>query len=80
MYTIEFYEKDNGESEIWEFLETLRVKASTSKDARIQYKQAVLYIQLLQDNGTRLREYNETHRRWHMGTAPWQQPRVLFLL
>jgi hypothetical protein len=50
MYTIEFYEKDNGESEIWELLETLRIKASTNKDARIQYKQAVLYIQLLQDN------------------------------
>ena len=37
MYTIEFYEKSNGESEIWEFLESLRKKASTNKDARIQY-------------------------------------------
>lgn len=54
MYTIEFYEKDNEESEIWEFLEALRIKASTNKDARIQYKQVTLYIQLLQDNGTRL--------------------------
>lgn len=61
MYTIEFYEKDNGESEIWEFLETLRVKASTNKDARIQYKQAILYIQLLQDNGTRLPENITKH-------------------
>lgn len=50
-YTIEFYEKANGESDVWNFLEDLRNKAATSKDARIQYKQLSLYIQLLQDNG-----------------------------
>lgn len=53
-YTIEFYEKENGESDVWDFLEALRIKSSTSKDARIQYKQLMLYIQLLQNNGTRL--------------------------
>ena len=36
------------------FLELLRTKIKTSKDARIQYNQTVLYIQLLQDNCTRL--------------------------
>ena len=54
MYTVEFYEKANGESELWDFLENLREKSATNKDARIQYKQISLYIQLLQDNGTRL--------------------------
>ncbi len=54
MYTVEFYEKANGESELWDFLEALRIKSETSKDARIQYKQISLYIQLLQDHGTRL--------------------------
>ena len=54
MYTIEFYEKANGESELWDFLEFLRIKSKTSKDARIQYNQISLYVQLLQDNGTRL--------------------------
>ena len=53
-YNIVFYEKPNGESELWNFLEKLRKKAATSKDARIQYKQASLYIELLQNNGTRL--------------------------
>ena len=38
MYNIEFYEDSNGRSERWEFLESLRVKAATNKDARIQYK------------------------------------------
>lgn len=58
MYTVEFYEDANGVSELWNFLEELRVKSATSKDARIQHKQIALYIQLLQDNGTRLPENN----------------------
>ncbi|WP_269477256.1 type II toxin-antitoxin system RelE/ParE family toxin [Hominibacterium faecale] len=68
MYTIEFYEESNGESDVWEFLEALRQKASTNKDARIQYKQAVFYIQLLQENGTRLPE-NVTK---HLGDGIWE--------
>lgn len=39
MYSIEFYEKENGESDVWDFLEELREKAATNKDARIQYRQ-----------------------------------------
>ena len=56
MYQIEFYETQDGESQICGFLEDLRKKAATSKDARIQHKQASLYIELLQQNGTRLNE------------------------
>ena len=56
MYQIEFYETKDGESQIWDFLEDLRKKAATSKDARIQHKQASLYIELLQQNGTLLNE------------------------
>lgn len=54
MYNIEFYEKGNGDSEIWDFLEWLRLKGETSKDARIQYKQLMFYIDLLSKNGTNL--------------------------
>ena len=61
MYNIEFYEDSNGRSELWEFLEVLRIKAATNKDARIQYKQISLYIQLLEDNGTRLNENITKH-------------------
>ena len=61
MYNIEFYEDSNGRSELSEFLESLRVKAATNKDARIQYKQISLYIQLLEDNGTRLNENITKH-------------------
>lgn len=52
LYKILFYEEKDGTSPVLEFLENLRAKASKNKDCRIQYKQAVLAIQLLQDNGT----------------------------
>ena len=54
MYRIEFYEDVNGYSDLWEFLEKLRKKSHTNKDARIQYKQISMYIQLLKENGTHL--------------------------
>ncbi len=54
MYKIEFYENRRGESDVWDFLEALRVKSETSKDARIQYNQILFYIDLLAKNGTNL--------------------------
>lgn len=56
MYEIEFYEKPNGECDVWDFLESLRMKIGTNKDARIQYKQVTFYIELLQQNGLTLSE------------------------
>lgn len=56
MFTVEFYEDANGESDVLQFLEDLRSKMGSNKDARIQYKQAAYSIQLLQENGTRLPE------------------------
>lgn len=49
-----FYEKENGESEIWDSLEKLRFKSTNNKDARIQYNQILLYMELLKNNGTLL--------------------------
>ena len=54
MYEIEFYETEDGKCPIWDFLEALRLKAPTNKDARIQHKQASHYIELLQQNGTHM--------------------------
>lgn len=54
MYGIEFYETEDGTCPIWDYLEALRLKAPTNKDARIQHKQASLYIELLQQNGTHM--------------------------
>ena len=41
MYNIEFYEDSNGRSELWEFLESLRVKAATNKDARTRLNENI---------------------------------------
>ena len=54
MYEIEFYETEDGKCPIWDFLEALCLKAPTNKDTRIQHKQASLYIELLQQNGTHM--------------------------
>lgn len=59
MYGIEFYETEDGKCPIWDFLEALRLKAPTNKDARIQHKQASLYIELLQQNGTHMNAWAE---------------------
>ena len=61
MFTVGFYENSKGESNLWNFLEELRIKAETNKDSRIQYKQITFYIQLLQDNGTRMPENITKH-------------------
>ena len=37
MYQIDFYEKRNGISDVWNFLETLRLKSENNKDARNDY-------------------------------------------
>lgn len=61
-YNVEFYEDAIGVSEIRNDLEKLRDKAAKDKDARIQYKQLSLYIQLLEDNGTYLPENITKHK------------------
>lgn len=61
MYTVEFYETQNGECQIWDFLEGLRIKAVSNKDARIQHKQVSLCIELLQQNGTHMNENITKH-------------------
>ena len=54
MYNIDFYETIDGFSDVKEFLDSLRTKASTVKDARIQFGQVSRYIELLEKNGTNL--------------------------
>lgn len=61
MYTVEFYEDKNGNSQVLEFVEELRVKAITSKDARIQYKQMSMYFELLSLKGTNMNDNITKH-------------------
>lgn len=54
MYQVVFYEDSTGRSELWEFLCDLARRSCENKDARVQHKQIVYCIELLQRNGTRL--------------------------
>ncbi len=51
MYTILFYEDKDGKSELNDQLDELLSKSETDKNARIQYKQISLYIELLAERG-----------------------------
>ena len=54
MYEIEFYYDRNGKSEIIEFLDGLKEKATTSKNERINREKILTYIGALQRYGTRI--------------------------
>ena len=53
-FDIEFYYDSNGESDVYNFLKKLEKKAESDKNARIQYRQVSLFIELLSKNGTNL--------------------------
>ena len=53
-FTIEFYYDANGESDIYNSLIKLEEKSLSNKNARIQYRQVSLFIELLSRNGTNL--------------------------
>lgn len=54
MYNVIFYETADGESEVYDFVDKLQLKAVSNKDARIQHQQIALCIQLLEDQGPRV--------------------------
>ena len=71
MYKIEFYENQHGESEVWDFLEALRVKSKSSKDARIQYNQIIFYIDLLAKTSMYCSIISaKNHRKHRNGKSP----------
>ena len=49
-----YFEDKNGFSELNDELMKLAKKANSSKDARIQFKQITLYIELLKNQGTKM--------------------------
>ena len=60
-FDIGFYRTRGGECQILEFLEELRTKSASNKDARIQFKQVSLYMELLALNGTNMNENITKH-------------------
>jgi len=56
MFEVHFYEDKQGNKPIKELLDMLKVQASTSKNARIQYEKILTYIRSLRLHGTRIGE------------------------
>ena len=54
MFEIIFYEDEHGYSDVKEFINYLRKKSATSKDARINFNKFVAYIDILEEMGTRV--------------------------
>lgn len=60
MYTVEFYENDRGVSELWDFLEELRIKAHPIRMREYSINRSCC-ISSCWDNGTRLSENVTKH-------------------
>ncbi|CBK73791.1 Phage derived protein Gp49-like (DUF891) [Butyrivibrio fibrisolvens 16/4] len=78
MFRIDFYRTVRGDCDVEDFLEDLEKRADTNKDARIQYKQAIQYIQFLEDYGTQLGENVTKHLEEDIWELRPGNNRVLF--
>ncbi|MBO4679129.1 MAG: type II toxin-antitoxin system RelE/ParE family toxin [Lachnospiraceae bacterium] len=78
MFNIDFYRTASGECDIEDFLDDLRKRARSNKDARIQHKQVSQYIQFLEDYGTRLGENVTKHLEEDIWELRPGNNRVLF--
>ena len=56
MFKIDFYEDNQGKSEVKDFIRDLKKKSKTSKDAKIIFHKVVAYIDILEEMGTRVGE------------------------
>lgn len=56
MYEIIFYEDKKGNSDIADYIRALKEKAATNKNSRINFNKIVAYIDLLEEQGTRIGE------------------------
>lgn len=54
LYTVEFYEDVNGNSEVRDYIEQLVQRSITDKNARINKNKIFTYIKALQEYGTRI--------------------------
>ena len=61
MYRIDFYRDKNGVSDVEDFIDSLREKYDTSKDARIQYEQIMYQLKFLRKAGTNLSAHITKH-------------------
>lgn len=78
MYRIDFYRDKNGVSEVEDFINELRQKSLTSKDARIQYEQVMYHLKFLRKAGMNLSEHFTKHIEGDIWELRARHNRVLY--
>lgn len=56
MYKIIFYEDKNGNSEVVSYIKELQKRSKKSKECRILFNKIVAYLDMLEEQGTRIGE------------------------
>ena len=54
MFDIQFYKDKNGHSDIIDYIDELKEKAKTNKDAKINREKILTYLKALAEYGTRI--------------------------
>ena len=78
MYYVEFYEDARGIVPIEDFINELRNKSQTDKDARINFTKIVAYIDLLCEHGTWIGEPVVKHLSGDIWELRPMKTRILF--
>jgi len=78
MYEIIFYSDSRGRESIAEFINELRQKSYTDKNARINFNKIVAYIDLLCERGTRVGEPMVKHLEGDIWELRPLDNRILF--
>ncbi len=76
MYNIIIYEDKNGQSEVKDYIEKLKQKAS--KDSLIKFKKIISYIRMLKEEGLNLREPYIKHIENNIWELRPLRDRILF--
>ena len=56
MYKIIFYEDENGSSEVVSYIKELQKRSKKSKECRVLFNKIVAYLDMLEEQGTRIGE------------------------
>lgn len=78
MYKIIFYNDKNGCSSVLNYIETLKEKRFTSKDAKIKFKKISSYIDMLSESGLEIGEPYIKHLEDEIWELRPLRDRILF--
>lgn len=78
MYEIIFFEDENGQSSVVDYIRKLKENAEKSKESRIKYNKIVAYMDLLEEMGTRIGEPVTKHLEGEIWELRPLKDRILY--